>query len=272
MSYLALYASPINDNGNINGSFNSGQDINNSNSNSNSNSSSSNISSVDAKRQARNKTIKKRPDHVSNMMDTIQEPMTNMSYSGINNDENDLGNFKPPPRPALQYNNRIPSMAGSSINTNAGSSINGNANAGSSMAGSSMAGSSMAGSSMAGSSMAGSSINANANANSSMADKDKESFDNKDDNAINKNIYSKLPNTYSNDYYNQYVPYYNQMSQSDGNKDQLLEKLNYMIKLLEEQQNEKTGHIMEELILYSFLGIFIIFIIDSFARSGKYTR
>lgn len=67
------------------------------------------------------------------------------------------------------------------------------------------------------------------------------------------------------------IPYYTQMSQV-GNKDQLLEKLNYMIHLLETQQDEKTGHVMEELILYSFLGVFIIFIVDSFARAGKYTR
>ena len=72
--------------------------------------------------------------------------------------------------------------------------------------------------------------------------------------------------------YAQQIPYYNQMSQKDGNKDQLLEKLNYMIHLLEEQQDEKTGHVMEELILYSFLGVFLIFIVDSFARVGKYTR
>jgi hypothetical protein len=45
-----------------------------------------------------------------------------------------------------------------------------------------------------------------------------------------------------------------------------------MIHLLEEQRDEKTGHVMEEIILYSFLGVFIIFIIDSFARVGKYTR
>jgi hypothetical protein len=71
--------------------------------------------------------------------------------------------------------------------------------------------------------------------------------------------------------YKQTVPYYTQMSQV-GNKDQLLEKLNYMIHLLEEQQDEKTGHVMEELILYSFLGVFLIFIVDSFARAGKYKR
>ena len=52
----------------------------------------------------------------------------------------------------------------------------------------------------------------------------------------------------------------------------LVEKLNYMINLLEEQQDEKTNNVTEEVVLYSFLGIFIIFIVDSFARVGKYVR
>jgi len=67
------------------------------------------------------------------------------------------------------------------------------------------------------------------------------------------------------------IPYYiNQ--QSTPNRDVLIEKLNYMIHLLEEQRDEKAGSITEEVILYSFLGIFIIFIVDSFARAGKYVR
>ena len=45
-----------------------------------------------------------------------------------------------------------------------------------------------------------------------------------------------------------------------------------MIYLLEEQKNEKTGAVHEELVLYSFLGVFVIFVVDSFARAGKYTR
>ena len=92
------------------------------------------------------------------------------------------------------------------------------------------------------------------------------------DSSVNKEAFNTLPSTYSKDYYKQYVPYYNQMSQNSGNKDQLLEKLNYMIHLLEEQQDVKTGHVMEEIILYSFLGVFMIFIVDSFARAGKYVR
>jgi hypothetical protein len=56
------------------------------------------------------------------------------------------------------------------------------------------------------------------------------------------------------------------------NNDVLIEKLNYMIHLLEESHDEKTHSVTEEVILYSFLGIFIIFIVDSFAKIGKYTR
>jgi hypothetical protein len=52
----------------------------------------------------------------------------------------------------------------------------------------------------------------------------------------------------------------------------LMEKINYMIHILEEQQHEKTNNITEEFILYTFLGVFIIFVVDSFSRSGKYTR
>jgi len=79
-------------------------------------------------------------------------------------------------------------------------------------------------------------------------------------------------------YVRPFVPYYNNNQMSNDtplerkNKDPLMEKLNYMILLLEEQQNERTDHIMEELILYFFLGIFMIFMVDSFARSGRYVR
>jgi len=52
----------------------------------------------------------------------------------------------------------------------------------------------------------------------------------------------------------------------------LIEKLKYMINLLEEQQDQKTGSATEEVVLYSFLGVFIIFVVDSFTRVGKYVR
>ena len=70
----------------------------------------------------------------------------------------------------------------------------------------------------------------------------------------------------------QYIPYNQNFNTQNSNNDDLLTKLNYIIHMLEEQQNERTNYITEELILYTFLGIFIIFIIDSFARASKYVR
>jgi hypothetical protein len=55
-------------------------------------------------------------------------------------------------------------------------------------------------------------------------------------------------------------------------KDLLLEKLNYIIGLLENQQDEKTNNVIEDLLIYSLLGCFIIFIIDKFVSVGKYVR
>ena len=52
----------------------------------------------------------------------------------------------------------------------------------------------------------------------------------------------------------------------------IMEKINYMIHMLENMENEKTANVTEEFILYSFLGIFVIFIVDSFSRGGKYVR
>ena len=70
-------------------------------------------------------------------------------------------------------------------------------------------------------------------------------------------------------YYNQYpAPAYGVAP--DNNV--LIEKINYMIHLLEENQDERVGSVTEEVVLYSFLGIFIIFMADSFSRIGKYKR
>lgn len=53
---------------------------------------------------------------------------------------------------------------------------------------------------------------------------------------------------------------------------ELLERINYMIFLLEEQRDERTGQVTEELILYVFLGVFTIFVLDTFVKTGKYSR
>jgi len=71
----------------------------------------------------------------------------------------------------------------------------------------------------------------------------------------------------------QYMPSVFQPSTAaPENRDILLQKLDHIISLLEDQHDEKTGHVTEELVLYCFLGVFIIFIVDSFARAGKYVR
>jgi len=51
-----------------------------------------------------------------------------------------------------------------------------------------------------------------------------------------------------------------------------MEKINYMIHMLEQMEVEKTANVTEEFILYTFLGVFIIYVVDSFSRTGKYVR
>ena len=67
-------------------------------------------------------------------------------------------------------------------------------------------------------------------------------------------------------------PYYSQSTKNGDTNDGIMQKLNYITHILEDIQMEKTSNITEELILYTFLGVFTIFIVDSFARVGKYHR
>ena len=108
---------------------------------------------------------------------------------------------------------------------------------------------------------------------------------NNDNNLNNSSVLGSAVNTnYSNfqDSYKSNLEYLNNLNEKQGfdssrlstnyDNNQLITKLNYIIHLLEEQHNEKTNHITEELILYLFLGIFIIFVLDSFAKASKYIR
>jgi hypothetical protein len=52
----------------------------------------------------------------------------------------------------------------------------------------------------------------------------------------------------------------------------LLIKVNHILELLEQQKEIKTNQKNEEIVLYCFLGLFIIYIIDSFVSIGKYSR
>jgi hypothetical protein len=84
--------------------------------------------------------------------------------------------------------------------------------------------------------------------------------------------YAGQKNPNNRQYYNLNQDNINEQYMGGTSQDILLQKLNYMINLLEEKQDERTNNVTEEVVLYSFLGIFIIFVIDSFARVGKYVR
>lgn len=98
---------------------------------------------------------------------------------------------------------------------------------------------------------------------------------------LDLNDYSNYGDSKTNDdYYRRVLPGYKRASSvsehettsSYASQDVVLQKLNYLISLMEDQQDEKTNHVTEEVVLYSFLGIFIIFIADTFVRAGKYVR
>ena len=92
---------------------------------------------------------------------------------------------------------------------------------------------------------------------------------------MNRNIKPNGPNNNNSFPYNSSVsnfsPYTPSFNSSTENS-VLIDKLNYMIHLLEEQHDERTANVTEEVVLYCFLGVFMIFIVDSFTRVGKYVR
>ena len=68
-------------------------------------------------------------------------------------------------------------------------------------------------------------------------------------------------------------PYYAKMGISkEYGGDKVIDRLNYMTQMLEALQMEKTNHVTEEFVLYSLLGVFMIYIVDGFSRGGKYIR
>jgi hypothetical protein len=230
---LALYASPFNNN-----------DMND---NQNNYSNDSNDSTM-GKKKIHNKTIRK-VNKNENKVNSILEEIHN---SNIEEDENNLGDFNPPPKPdSAGVNKTIATEQANNLlkqkNTEMFSIMNAQVPQGMSSSNDDQ--------------LLMNSYNNNAN--------NKESVD---------NYYkSVLPNYQSNNINKQYYQSGYQTSPSsniimDSNQDILLQKLNYVIHLLEEKQDEKTNNVMEEVILYSFLGIFIIFVIDSFSKTGKYSR
>ena len=61
-------------------------------------------------------------------------------------------------------------------------------------------------------------------------------------------------------------------SKQSQNDQDVLEKLNYIITMFDEQKSIKTNQKNEEIVLYCFLGFFIIYVMDSFVKIGKYSR
>jgi hypothetical protein len=80
----------------------------------------------------------------------------------------------------------------------------------------------------------------------------------------------KIPSQYkTNDYMilnstNTYEP--------KRNNQDLLDKMNKILEMFEDQKEIKTGQKNEEIVLYCFLGVFIIYIMDSFVNIGRYSR
>jgi len=117
----------------------------------------------------------------------------------------------------------------------------------------------------------------------------KQKYDN-NDNSISPQEYGSLDPVANDEYYRKNIPNYTGnlstnsllsgsgsgsgsgqvMMSGDGD---MMQKLNYMIHLLEENKDEKTHNITEELILYCFMGVFVIFVLDNFVKmGGKYHR
>jgi hypothetical protein len=91
----------------------------------------------------------------------------------------------------------------------------------------------------------------------------------------NIDSYSSNKAQTNSSYYEHFVPNFQKIADSqnlNGSQGELMTKLNHILHLLEEQQDHKTSNVTEELILYLFLGVFVIFTVDSFTKVGKYTR
>ena len=168
-------------------------------------------SSIEKKRNARNKTIKRRQQ--PSQINILKEKLT-----GMDNDDEDLANFDPPPPPTSMGANRTKRELTENVPVQPHS---------------------------------------------------KSMFS---DGPVQQEAFQNLPSLASEDYYKQFVPYYDRTNTGTISNNELTQKLDYMIHMLEEQQDLKTNHVTEEVILYSFLGVFMIFVLDSFARAGKYVR
>ena len=95
----------------------------------------------------------------------------------------------------------------------------------------------------------------------------------------NTDVYSGAQTNYSTSYLNQWRGHNSTASAPTSDRaaeaattNMMMEKLNYLIFLLEDQQNQRTNNITEDFIMYMFLGIFVIFMIDSLAKNNSPRR
>jgi hypothetical protein len=204
-----------------------------------------NVSDIERKRIARNKTIKKRDTNTSSTNNSSDvEAMMQRLHSGNevepNDESNDLHDFQPLPNPSSvgvqRAINKIPNPVQSMQHALPNQM--------------------------------------NYKQETNIGDVKPSSAASLSDGPASIETFRNATGAGPSDYYQQHVipTYYNQISENTSGNKELIEKLNYMIHLLEDQQDGKTGHVTEEVILYSFLGVFMIFIVDSFARAGKYIR
>jgi len=201
---------------------------------------------MNKKRQTHNKTQKRYPkeNFDTEKVNSVLEKIHNNSKPDDDDNGNGLGNFNPPPNPQSAGVNKTVATENMMNMTNKNSVMF-----------------------------------------NTLGRAPQPNYENSDN--LDLNDYSNYGNNTSiEDYYKRVLPGYNPNRQPINkpyynvsnalseipSQDVLMQKLNYMISLLEDQQDEKTNNVTEEVVLYSFLGIFIIFVVDSFARAGKYVR
>lgn len=235
MSYLALNAAPFSTN------TSSSQNPSNMMEYQTENDDRDNLNAIErsVRNRQRNKTIK------NNHNPKVQNMMENIHNTIMESDNSGLGDFSPPANPISigaerkgeteqKHNYELPPVPGSNMNGH---------------------------------------TEENSNVVSNPLELD-------DDSPVTKDLYNEMhENNQLDDYYrnseNDYLKHlqtHQPQHAQINNRDELSDKLNYMIHLLEEHKDERVGNVSEELILYSFLGIFIIFVVDSFAKAGKYIR
>lgn len=54
--------------------------------------------------------------------------------------------------------------------------------------------------------------------------------------------------------------------------DSTQEKINYIIHMLEQNRQLRTENITEEMVMYFFLGFFVLYVSENFVKMGRYTR